>query len=247
MIKADELTTIPNFINKLFWYVIDLFYPPFCCGCGRIGFEICPDCFSRIQIINPNLYCRICGDYIQYYSLCNRCNESKPFFDELRSWGIYEGALKKAIHRLKYERGFAVINQFILPMSHLISEWNVEFDFITMVPLSPTRQRKRGYNQSDLLAKPISRVLLKPYLPSSLRRIRNTTPQVGLDANQRLTNLIDAFWADQDICKNRSILLIDDIATTCTTLNECARTVKEAGAKNVYCLTLARALSKKIE
>jgi len=244
MIKADDVITIPNLFSKFFWYVIDLFYPPFCCGCGKIGFEICPDCFSRIHIINPNLYCRICGDHTQHHSLCAHCNESKPFFNELRSWGIYEGTLKKAIHRFKYDRGFAIIDLFIVPLCHLISEWNIEFDFITPVPLSQTRQRKRGYNQSAMLARPISRMLLKPYIPNSLRRTRNTTPQVGLDANERKNNLNDAFVANQNICNNRSILLIDDIATTCTTLNECAKTMKKAGAKDVFCLTLGRALNK---
>lgn len=139
------------------------------------------------------------------------------------------------------------MEHFIQPLCDLLIKWNISFESIAPVPLNPARHRFRGYNQSALIAKPISQSFSKSYIPDSLKRIKNTRSQVGLNADQRKKNMVGAFLADTAKCKGNSILLIDDIATTGTTLNECAKSLKQAGAVKVYCLTLARAFSKNLK
>ena len=243
MIKTNTYRKYSRTISDLAWKILDIIYPPFCCGCGSVGSEICQDCFALIHVINRTNLCIICGDQTDNLPYCTNCSEKHPEFNELRSWGEYANVLKEAIHRLKYDRGFGVINYFIQPMCDLIRDWNILFDFITPVPLSSSREKQRGYNQSALMAKPISVNLSKPYFPKAIKRIRNTVSQINLNAIQRKNNLKNAFFADHEICRNKSILLLDDITTTGTTINECAKALKQAGAKSVYCITLARTFS----
>ena len=114
-------------------------------------------------------------------------------------------------------------------------------DLITAVPLHPRRTRERGYNQAELLARVLGRHLGLPYSAVVVRRTRATPPQVKSGGRaERAANMLDAFAADRTVVGGRSILVIDDVATTGATLSACARALKDAGAARVTGLTLAR-------
>jgi len=237
-----EITTDKSFFKLPFsrWRIIDLVYPPFCCNCGKIGYEICPECFIKIKTTNNRNICPVCGGSIKTGSNCSNCLKLHPLFEQARSWGIYIGVLKQIVQNIKYNRCFGVIEYITKPIVQLIKNWGISVDMIVPIPLSKNRETSRGYNQSVLIAKPISRYFSLPMKELALIRNRDTRTQVGLNYKERITNVKNAFYADNSICNNKSIHLIDDIATTCSTLNESTKALKSAGAQKVFCFTVAR-------
>ena len=134
--------------------------------------------------------------------------------------------------------------EYILPsVLNCIEMADIHFDLVIPVPLGKSRMKTRGYNQTVLFARPIAKALKVPMLSDALFRIRETRPQVGLNLEERKNNLSGAFKAQGKGIRGKSVLLVDDVATTCSTLNECARELGTVGASNVFCFTLARAFS----
>jgi ComF family protein len=222
------------------WRIIDLVYPPFCCNCGKIGYEICPECYTNIEIISNHKICLVCGEIIETGINCSHCMKSHPWFEQVRSWGVYVGVLKQVVQKLKYKRGFGIIEYITKPIIQFIKNWDISVDMIVPIPLGKKREVVRGYNQSVLIAKPISEYFNIPMYKDALIRSRDTKSQVELNYKERKINVKNAFHADKSTCNNKSILLIDDIVTTCSTLNESAKVLKLAGAQNVFCFTVAR-------
>ncbi len=130
------------------------------------------------------------------------------------------------------------------PMSALLEHLQWQVDLITAVPLSRQRITERGYNQSYLLARPIALTHCIPFVPQAVKRTRNTPSQVGLNAPERRKNVTGAFSASPKFVKAKSVLLVDDVATTGATLTASTQALLAAGAKQVYALTLARAVFK---
>jgi len=151
------------------------------------------------------------------------------------------------IRKYKFDHGLGLTRFLSDPSIEFIRSWGIKIDHIVPVPLSNSRLQARGYNQSALLASSISRSLHIEVKPRSLSRVKGTRSQVGLNSKERQDNVLDAFKADSNENRNKSILLIDDIATTGSTLNECARALKNAGAKEVFCYTVAKTLLPKTQ
>jgi ComF family protein len=120
----------------------------------------------------------------------------------------------------------------------LAAKWDV--DLITAVPLDKARQRDRGYNQSLYLARPLAWETKLPIDASIIKRIKKTKSQVGLSLEERKVNVTGAFWAEQKFVNGKTILIIDDVVTTGSTINSCAEALMKAEASRVYGLTLAR-------
>lgn len=120
-------------------------------------------------------------------------------------------------------------------------DWNV--DMLIPVPLGKARLKERGYNQVALVARPLAYELGVEYAPRGLTKIRETRSQVGLNASQRKENVREAYQADPSVVTRKSILLMDDVATTGSTVSACTDALLSAGASEVYALTIARALS----
>ena len=223
------------------WVVLDYIYPPLCGGCNQPGLRWCADCDQKTRRLKKPL-CSICGKPLNVQRLCDRCSQSKPNFRALRSWGVYDGALRKAIHRLKYRKDVALGETLARFLIELLDQCSWQVDMVLPVPLSVARKASRGYNQSALLARPISLARRIPYRPRALKRIRDTQSQVDLSFDQRQINVRDAFKGDQDLVSGKTVLLIDDVATSGATLDACAEAILKAGGKSVYALTLARAI-----
>ncbi len=174
---------------------------------------------------------------------CAACRESPPSFDAARSYGPYGGALAQALHRLKYLGDEAMA----VPLGRRMARAAAGLpcpEIIVPVPLHPTRLREREFNQSNLLAAEIGRILEIPSRDGILLRTRWTDPQVALDRRERAKNLRGAFAVSRpDPVSGRSVLLVDDVYTTGATARECAATLKRAGAAFVSVLTLARTIS----
>jgi competence protein ComFC len=220
----------------------DLLLPPVCAGCHKVGTHWCGDCKSKqIPIIGP--LCNICGLPQKSPQICTDCQTNSPAFDQARSFARYDNPFRKGIIRLKYHGGAALGEVFsvYLIQTLLSLPWN--FDMVLPVRLSETRQKKRGYNQTALLAHPTSQDFNLPYQPYTLRRICDTRSQGGLTGGERRENLKHAFLADEKSVHQKTIVLVDDVFTTGSTLNACAQALKSAGASRVYGITLGRPLS----
>jgi predicted amidophosphoribosyltransferase len=128
-------------------------------------------------------------------------------------------------------------------MSAFVRSLNWKIDLLIPAPLGKKRLKERGYNQVGLVAKPLAYEVGLGYAPKALWKVRETRSQVGLSISQRGENVFDAYQADPVIVKRKSILLMDDVATTGSTIQSCTQALLNAGAQEVYALTIARALS----
>jgi ComF family protein len=243
---------------NLFSQLIDIIYPPRCPICR--GFlrndgatekntagHMCGNCYSDLREIHPPL-CPVCGrpfvTGIETNHLCEECLRKRPDYDSAAAAYLYEGALMTAIHRFKYgSKRF--LSDSLGPLLAQFAESRLQKcdSLLAMpIPLHPRRLRERGFNQSLLLATYVAKRLDTELDFLSLRRVRYTLPQTGLGKEERRKNVKNAFQLkNPKIVKGRTVLLIDDVATTGNTLNECARILKRAGSGKVLCLVLARA------
>lgn len=239
---------------SLFGKVLDLIYPPRCPICrvflskDNAGEDtgFCRDCFAGFRKITSPL-CPVCGKPFLPEAdedhWCEECLRKRPRFRALGAPYVYEGSLMTAIHQYKY----GTRRYLGHPLGRLLAAFAVQWverpvDLLTMpVPLNTRRLRERGFNQSLELAKHVALGLGTELNFLSLKRVRYTKPQTGLGKEDRRKNVRKAFdLARPETVKGRRILLVDDVATTGSTLNECARVLRRAKSKDVLCLVLAR-------
>lgn len=245
---SDGRTPIPSASRwfRDFWTgLLDLVYPPKCLVCGEIQRKyLCEQCLEQIVFIEPPV-CGRCGAPTPE-GRCAECAGIEFSFDSARAVGVYDGVLKEAIHALKYS-GHRVLAPVLgaLLVEHLRSRGGFvsRIGPVVPVPIHPSRVRQRGFNQSELLAAEIGRAFGLPVASDALERTRRTRPQVDLPIDQRSENVRGAFRAArQDVISGRSLLLIDDVFTTGSTVNSAAQALRDAGAREVHILTLARSV-----
>jgi len=207
--------------------LLDLFFPPRCAVCGRVGVHgVCADCERALPRMETAL---------RESALFGRC--AAPL--------KYEGAVREALLRFKFHgaRGAAAGLGAILAQC-AAEELGGEFDLVTWAPVSDKRFRERGYDQAELLARAAAKQWgIKPV--RLLRKRRDTPPQSGLGAEERRGNVVGVYEAENvESIRNARVLLIDDIVTTGSTLGECARVLKDAGAQSVVCACVASATTQ---
>jgi ComF family protein len=173
---------------------------------------------------------------------CRQCRDKPIYFSAARSTAIYEGNLREAIHKFKYDNG-KPLGDIFAKLSHRVLKKEKDFfdiDMVTYVPLGRKKELERGYNQSKLIAESVSSLISKPCF-SILIRIRETEDQSKLDMDKRHTNIKNVFLVSKKVnIKKKRILLVDDVYTTGATVNECSKMLKSAGAEDVRVLTVAR-------
>jgi len=222
------------------WAALDWLFPPSCVSCQKAGVDFCDECKASLQIIEGSV-CPLCGIPYQGQGLCVFCRQSPPAFDGVRSWALYEDALRKAIHGLKYYSRLSLSLPLGEMLADLFAQQGWQVDLVTAVPVSGVRRRERGYNQSLMIARAFHRLTGIPLKERALLRLRHTASQVGLTLEQRIANAADAFAAQHALCEGKTVLVIDDVCTSSATLRACAQALKDAGALRVYGLTVARA------
>lgn len=218
-------------------------FPSKCPLCGNlpdvlIHAPVCSSCWSNIQKFSGP-FCSICALPFpsEYARMCGSCLKKSPPFSQVIPFGLYEGVLAEAISLFKFH-GLRRLSQ---PLGRLLLDLDIpQADAVVPVPLTPTGLRSRGFNQSLLIAKVISREIRIPLFMDTLLKVKETPPQIGMSAKERLFNLKDAFAVTEHI-KDKSILLIDDVMTTGATVTECSKVLLRAGAKKIWVVTLARA------
>ena len=144
---------------------------------------------------------------------------------------------------MKYRHNIGLGEALALQMVEFVKSLHWEVDFLLPVPLGKKRLRERGYNQVALVAQPLAYHAGLHYYPNALWKARENRSQVGLSVRQRHENVLNVYQADSRIVKHKSILVMDDVSTTGSTITACAQALLEAGANDVYAITIARALS----
>lgn len=235
-----------------------IFLPSSCRLCDLPLLEISriPVCRACLESVQPTseMCCERCGEalpvpFAEQPVLCGMCRRAAPYFDGAVAFAAYDGALRGLIHLLKYGE----VKTAAVPLGKLLAVAIEKLGrpaaplLVVPVPLDGRKQRERGFNQSELLAR-LALAHLKEQGCSAwelhannLKRIRKTESQTGLTRHQRRANVRGAFaLADRAAVRGRSVLLVDDVLTTGTTLNECARVLRSAGAEKVWVATVAR-------
>jgi ComF family protein len=226
-------------INKF----LNIFFPESCPICKNLSTDhttapICPDCWQSVtRYAGPE--CPKCGrPLVSDVSLtCGECLKNEPSFTWARSFGLYEGTLREAIHHLKYYG----IKRLARPLSDLMI--TMEFpraDAMIPVPLYKKRLRKREFNHAALLGRYLAGYSGIPLVMNTLVKVRDTAPQVGLNAKDRKKNIKNAFdITNRGPVLEKDIVLVDDVYTTGATIRECSELLKKEGANNIYVMLLA--------
>lgn len=209
-----------------------------------MGAWLCDDCLAQIPRVLPPL-CVCCGRALppdETAMLCARCQDQPLQITQIRTAVYFEGVVRKAVHRFKYN-GLTALSE---PLGELMASYWIEHpvpvDVVVPVPLHIARLRERGYNQATLLARELAARVNLIVDDRLLKRQRATAPQVELNARQRMENVRDAFrCVSKSAIDGKRVLLIDDVCTTGSTLEACAVALRAGGAHVVRALTLARA------
>jgi ComF family protein len=211
---------------------------------------VCENCLSSFQRIPPG-HCDGCGlpgvfdpEFPKEAAYCVDCQQHRFAFQMARSFGFYDGALARALVMLKYEEIEPLGKWFANRLAELVRSESERMaaDAIVPVPLHRLRRRERGFNQVDLIGRPLAKRLHVPYLPVLLMRSRARPEKHLLRTEERWEAVRGAFAIRRGgRVDNLRILLLDDVMTTGATLDACARALREAGAKSVVGLTVARA------
>lgn len=241
--------------NTIKKFLLELFFPSFCLGCQKEGTYLCNDCQSTLEISEYN-YCLCNKNPIRLISpskdrlsgKCLRCNDKKLS-------GLYfalsykeKSLTRKLIHQFKYQpyiKDLAKVLTKLLTEHFVLAKNNTQGiwkdSLLVPIPLEKKRLKSRGYNQAEELAKELSKIIEIPVILENLIKISPTIPQMKLTAKERQNNLKNAFFIKRPLeFKNNKIFLVDDVYTTGATMEECARLLGDAGAKQVWGIAIAR-------
>jgi len=207
---------------------------------------ICDRCYLGIERQTPP-FCQKCGRGLAQLKsiqkgICATCSNRQYYFQRALSVARYEGVIKNLIHKFKYNHKLQYTAIFRVLFKEFLDAFKVldDIDLIIPIPLHPTRLREREYNQAQVLASLVSEIINKPVESNILIRLRNTKPQIDLDEKTRIKNISGCFAIKHSGCiRSKSLLLIDDVFTTGTTLSEAAKAITEFKPNNISVLTLA--------
>lgn len=232
---------------KLLKYIFPENYS--CYICDRDIFDskylICEQCLKNLPFNNGRV-CLHCGDVlVSDGDYCKRCKGKKFIYDRAISTFLYKNEICKLIADLKYNNKKYISKCFGKFMSESFLKNKLYADVIIPVPLCEKRFKLRGYNQSELLANEISKIIKVKVNTNCLKRVKETPTQTKLDFLSRQENIKDAFKVYKSkYLKDKTVLLVDDVYTTGATITECSKILKNSGVKTIYVLTCAHTVLK---
>lgn len=232
------------FFNKILQKISSYFFYPNwrCLNCGKEVFEgqeFCDECLKLLPY-NDGAICEHCGrKLIQFSHYCSTCKQRLVSLDTCRSCFNYQPPISKLIKKAKYDGARYLLDYFAKEMSNLYFQNYFNADYLTFVPMTKKAQKRRGYNQSQILAQKLSERIKVPVL-DCLVKTHKTKRQATLNKEERIKNLLDSFKVvDKKAVKGKSILIVDDVTTTGATAQVIAERLKNAGALKVYLITVA--------
>lgn len=227
-------------------FVSSLFFPNRCIFCGELidPFEFeCEECNASVPLITGEI-CPYCGAKLDD---CECKKKPALYYDRIVAPLYYDGAVKDCIHRFKFKGERSIYSGLAKLMTDTLFEryGGIDFDLIAYVPMFRRKEKERGFNQSRLLAKEISRLSGIMFADGLLLKLYDTDNQHDCTGLERTGNLLGTFDIDESFdIKDKNILLVDDVKTSGATLNECGKMLYLNDAKSVFCLTAALRNSK---
>lgn len=237
-------------LKLLLHQLVNYILPLRCLSCyelvvGDKGF--CAQCWNKLNFITKP-YCKLCGYQFNLTilegSICGKCIKQKPYFDNARSLLKFDQHSKEVIHAFKYYDRTELAEVFA---KLIYNKYNSEFadiDIIIPTPMYKLKRLLRMYNQAHILAKELAILVKKPLYPNLVIKTKWTKPQASLSKAERERNLSGSFKINaRTLAKfsieNKTILLVDDVMTTGTTVQSCSKLLKAMGAKSVFVVTIA--------
>lgn len=213
---ASRLSRLEGSAESAWHWLQDLIFPPACGNCGRVDYGFCAPCWRQLERLPVTAY-----------------SITVNALDDLFATGAHRHVLRNAVQAFKYDGARELAAALAARLVAALRDLDWRIDAIAPVPLFADREAERGYNQAALLAQQVADAMGILYWADSLMRIRETSQQALLSQAERKQNVRGAFVARAD-AKGLSVLLIDDVVTTGSTLGECAIALKEQGARAVY-------------
>lgn len=229
---------------------LHLLFPPRCPVCDEILFSsfaapeelICKSCRKQPEYVKEPV-CSQCGKPLENEreEYCYDCSRNKRAFVQGRALWVYRGVVRDSLYRFKYQNRREYAEYYSAELMRVYGGWIKErgIQAVVPIPLSGKRRRQRGFNQAELVARKVAKRMNLPVYGRLLIRTRDTKAQKGLNDQERKNNLKRAFKTRKNKVQLNHILLIDDIYTTGSTMNEAAKELKRAGAEQVYCLSIS--------
>ncbi len=223
--------------------LLDLVFPAHCAGCATMlppGRHACEPCLQSLVALDVAQCCPRCLDAAGGRT-CERCAADPPPFDHVHAPLLYGGAVKDAVHRMKFGDAAWVADALVgMAWPEAPDAWRA-FDVMVPVPLHAARHRERGYNQARLVAEAMSRRTDVPVAAQALKRVKATSPVAELPVDARAAMVADAFAAgDPVMVRGRRVALVDDVVTTSATVRACSAVLRAMGASSVDVLCVAR-------
>ena len=262
-IAAESCASVPGrtrrgwgWLAEISDALVSVVFPSGCRICERLlttasRVPLCQECLSSFERV-PNIICEVCGRPLPRLAskeveplLCPACHEKTYAFDRARSFALYKDAVVRAILLLKFEQIEPLGGWFSERLAEIVNAEGERLvaDVVVPVPLHRQREKERGYNQAALLSKPLAKRLRLPHKSVLLMRTRARPDKQMLSLEERWESVRGAFATRPGSqVDNLRVLLVDDVLTTGATLDACARALREAGAKSVIGLTVARAV-----
>ena len=245
--KTNQTNKITKGLKLAKDFILDILYPRYCLGCGAEGQYICENCQNFLG--EASLICPVCrkGSFSgQRHPHC----PSRYQLDGLISIWEYEGLIKKVIHYIKYRHLGDAVSEIIAlswkTMRQDPERFSAFFSFLaenpslTFIPLTARKKRQRDFNQAELIARGFGKITSLEILPL-LKKVKETKSQTELKKEERLENVRGVFALKKNnLSIPKNLILVDDVWTTGATMKEAARTLKRAGVRKIWGLTLAR-------
>lgn len=248
----NALLNVHRFLKLWLGYIFDLLYPKDCYFCHKPSGEdgyLCQECLERLSL-HRNPSCLRCGAESARVAgsdfICSECLVSPPAFERAFIVARYDTAFRDLIQTFKYRRGIWLTTDLVRYLEATyrvrIEEAQISIDVIVPVPMQRSKLRSRGYNQAAYLAKGLAKAIQLPCVMNALKRVdTGVISQTRLVRDGRLANARAAYRLGRTReLEGKTILLVDDVITTGATCNACASLLRQAGAKAVYVLALAR-------
>lgn len=236
----SKFNKVIAFCKKLDAWGMDLLYPPRCPICDEVaaeGFPICPLCRKSIRTVGEPV-CKKCGKPIAGVQgeFCGDCTGKKHAYTQGKALWVYEKKVKESIYRFKYQNRRDYGKVYAQEMAERCGSWiqRNHVQAIIPIPLYHKKKKQRGFNQAEEVAVELGRILGIPVERDLLVRTRNTRPQKELNEAERKNNLKKSLKTVKNVVQLKSILIVDDIYTTGSTIDAASLVLREAGAKEIY-------------
>ncbi len=246
----NNLSYLFQFLEHYFYHpLLSLLYPNHCMNCHvLLGFHeliLCENCILELPKVIDEKHCLFCSsvEFLDSDSVCSNCHgfHDSHHFERNISTFIYEDLIQDIIIAGKFHDRLSVWRFFARIMAETLKTHIQSNSIIMPVPISKKRFRERGFNQSAILAQELSQLLSIDYSSTILIKIKDNKRQVHLSQEDRKINPIGCYRVQSpELIQNKNIYIIDDVYTTGSTVNECSRILKEAGASPIQSITVAK-------